>query len=344
MSYGQRFIRKRAAPLAFDEKNHRVSIPDGDYPFSGQLLDGKQAARWLIDALSLAKQPVALCSAFLRSDALQAIFPQNRARIQGRILVRWQLGDLQVGASDLEAYRVAMRLGLDFHIRLDFHGKVFSVPDVGAVVGSANATFAGFGMKGVANAEICTLVPALASNLSLIDGLFQSATRIDDELYEEIGDALRLAPTGGSEFKQWPKELMRKLQPPVCVSHLFTSECLSSSPILNEAGLWIVPKERDRDLLGLLDAPIKIGSLTAAFMSLKIYHWLEESLARSAGELYFGSLSVALHNALLDDPGIYRRDVKDMLQVLLAWCALLVDCGMEVDQPNHSQRIRHKLK
>ena len=49
-----------------------------------------------------------------------------------------------------------------------------------------------------------------------------------------------------------------------------------------------------------------------------------------------------MHNALIIDPKLYRRDVKQMLANLLD---LIEKLGMEeiiIDRPNHSQRIRVK--
>ncbi|MBU0587162.1 MAG: hypothetical protein KJ852_01215 [Gammaproteobacteria bacterium] len=343
MNHGQRSNRRETSTGSRGHEEPQADALREMPPFSGQLVDGKQAYNWLIDALPRVERPVSLCSAFLRSEALLALFPNSTGLEKGRILVRWQLGDLQAGASDLQGYSVAKDLGFKLFVRQDFHGKVFSLPGIGVVVGSANATSAGFGLKASSNAEVCTLVPSLDSNLSLIDDLFESAVQVDDSLFEEISEALMQAPANGAEFGQWPKELMQKLQPPLPVNWLLVSECLSFLPSRNGSGLWNVSKEEDRHLLGLRDVPISTDCLTVAFTSLKLYHWLVETLRRSVGELYFGSLSVELHNSLLDDPGICRRDVKDLLQVLLAWCEFLPDCRVVIDRPKHSQRIRLKL-
>jgi hypothetical protein len=143
------------------EKTYSAQSSDPSlHPFSGRLVDGPYAAKWLIEALLKSDQPVDLCSAFLRSEALVSLLPKNRNFVGGRILARWQLGDLQAGASDLYSYVVAKKLGFKFFIRQDFHGKVFSVPKIGTIVGSANATLAGFGLKEDGNAEVCTLVPS----------------------------------------------------------------------------------------------------------------------------------------------------------------------------------------
>ena len=99
-----------------------------DFPFSGQLIDGKAAAKWLLAKVEGAAEGVSLCSAFLRSEALRTLYPSAAANHRSRILTRWRLGDLLNGASDLDAYPLAKQLGFTFYIRQDFHGKVFSIP------------------------------------------------------------------------------------------------------------------------------------------------------------------------------------------------------------------------
>jgi hypothetical protein len=315
-------------------------MPSEVHPFSGQLVDGKQAYNWLIDALPRVDRPVSLCSAFLRSEALWALFPKGTSHINGRILVRWQLGDLQAGASDLQAYSVAKEMGFKLFVRQDFHGKVFALPGRGLVVGSANATLAGFGLRDVANAEVCTLVSASESNFTFIDDLFSGAVEMDDSLFEAVRGALQDHPVALNEYGQWPPGLLKQFQCRKPAKWLLLSECLLSLAEVDIAGNVHVQDEHDRQLLGLKGTFASKGALTIAFKELKLFRWFYGCLVQANGEMYFGAASNALHNALLDDPGVLRRNVKAMLQVLLAWCELIPQCGVTIDRPSHSQRIR----
>jgi hypothetical protein len=266
--------------------------------------------------------------------------PKDRTHFQGRVLVRWQLGDLQRGASDLDSYLTAKELGFNFFIRQDFHGKVFSVPNIGAVVGSANATLSGFGMKESANSEVCTLVPTLESNSIFINNLFDGAIEVDDYLFQEISKVIKSIHPDSEEYIAWPADLFSKLQTTQPVSSFFSSECLVSIPEINENSKCYVKDEKDQKLLGLLDVSASRSTIASVFKRLKEHRWLIEILTRAEGELYFGSVASALHDALLDDPTAYRKDVKILLQTLLSWYQLFPELGVVVDRPNHSQRIR----
>jgi len=316
------------------------NLIEKNYPFSGRLIDGLQASNWLIESLSKTDQACDLCSAFLRSDVLLALMPKDRTHFQGRVLVRWQFGDLQSGVSDLDSYLTANKLGFKFFIRQDFHGKVFFIPDIGAVVGSANATLSGFGMKESANSEVCTLVPTDKSNTVFIDDLFNGAIEINDQLFQEISNAIKSIPLKFKDYAAWPAELFNKLQSQQIASNFFTSECLVSVPEFDGNLFWYVKNERDRKLLGLHDEAVSRPTIISVFNKLKVHRWLVEILMRAKGELYFGSLTSSLHDALLDDPNAYRKDVKMILQTILSWYELFPEIGITVDRPNHSQRIR----
>ena len=55
---------------------------------------------------------------------------------------------------------------------------------------------------------------------------------------------------------------------------------------------------------------------------------------------YFGAITSELHNALINDPKPYRKEVKDLLSNTLFWIQDLGIDALVIDAPNHSQRVR----
>jgi hypothetical protein len=55
---------------------------------------------------------------------------------------------------------------------------------------------------------------------------------------------------------------------------------------------------------------------------------------------YFGGVTAALHNTLVNDPKPYRKEVKDLLANTLGWIQALNIEDVTIDIPNYSQRIR----
>jgi hypothetical protein len=319
---------------------HEESDRHSEFPFSGQLINGREAAEWLLSRTKAASSGVSICSAFLRSEAMRVLYPADQAVQQGRVLARWRLGDLLSGASDLDVYPLTKQLGFAFFVRQDFHGKVFSVPGSGIIVGSANATLSGFGLKESANSEVCTLVPDSIENQSLLNEIFKGSIEMTDVIFEEISAVVRRAEMNQDLEQEWPSELMEKLQASEFSGRLLFSECLVSIPALDTSGKIVDLDDRDLQLLGVSDQGLDSAALERAFKGTRIFRWLAHTLKASEGELYFGALTERLHNTLLDDPVVYRRDVKAVLQTLLQWCQLFEAAGVIVDRPNHSQRVR----
>jgi hypothetical protein len=275
--------------------------------------------------------PISICTAFLRSEVMSLMLSSSKQFEGSRILVRWRPGDLLAGASDLAAYNLAKSMGFQFWIKQDFHGKVFSLPGHGVLVGSANMTMSGLGLSANYNSEVCTLVPPADTNLELIDNLFLNALLMNDELFQEFSNALALMPKANNHVTQWPDALMDKLAP-IDLEEKF---------LISELGNIKVSSDHDRCLLGLMHDSIDVTSMITIFTSSKSYRWLTATLQANGNEMYFGALAQKLHDSLLEDPRVYRSEVKQMLVVLLDWCATLPNLKVVVDRPNHSQRVRY---
>jgi hypothetical protein len=309
------------------------------FPFSGQLIDGHAAARWLVSNLKNLPSDVSICTAFLRSEALEALYPSGQQSTRGRILARWRLGDLLSGASDFGAYRLANRLGFSFYIRPDFHGKVFSIPGCGIIVGSANATLSGFGFREVSNSEVCTLVPDSKFNQVLLDQIFEGAIEMTDSLFEEMTSFVANEVVTKANIKEWPSQLIQETLKPEFSGRLLLSQCFVSVPWVDKTGTFSNLDQQDMLLLGVAKDTLTRAEIECAFKSTRMFDWLVHTLKSRNGEMYFGSLTETLHNTLLDDPIVYRRDVKILLQTLLEWCELLDGVGVVIDRPGYSQRV-----
>jgi hypothetical protein len=195
-------------------------------------------------------------------------------------------------------------------------------------------------MKEEGNSEVCTLVPPHQANSIFIDNLFQGAVEIDDALFNEIENVISGLTAGDESTVSWPTELLNKLHPKLGASRFLTSECLASVPLLCNDGKLKIIDDHDQKLLGFSNPLVSRRACVNSITNLKVHRWLLETLEQADGVMYFGSLTAALHNALLDDPGAYRQDVKILLQTLISCYLLLPECGVLVDRPNHSQRIQ----
>ena len=315
------------------------------FPLSGSLIDGKTAYSWLVCNAANVSENVSICSAFLRSSIIDDLSSRFLSSTSVRVLVRWQLGDLLAGASDLAAYEVSRALGWKFYVCLNFHGKVFHLPPHGILVGSANATESGLGLLTHSNSEACTIVEEKDSNRTFVNNLFLQAAEMNDDLFEQIKFVYDQSQKNNLEAFEWPESILKNIQiQSDNSSELFLSECFQSDgqELLSGAHVLSNAAKSDLSLLGLSEKNISYESIAIQFKKSKIYSLLIDLVEKRGGEVYFGALSAALHDWLVEDPAPYRREVKVLVKNIYGWVANLsaASSGLCVDRPNHSERIR----
>ena len=310
----------------------------------GELIDGPQAYRWLNEALPKLIGEASFCSAFLKEKILRDFSKLLPEKSNARILVRWQVNDLLANASDIEAYTFSKKMGWDFYIKLNFHGKLFGVPKNGMLVGSANATSSGLGLKVDSNYEIGTIVEHNINNSLLLDNLFKSAVKVDDLLFEKITSALQSSRTE-AKLSEWPAELLLLLNTVNDYEDkFFLSECFNSDGSDLLASPYIASEDaiKDLSLLGIYDKEFTRNTVIKYFVTSKIFKWTLGKVTQSPDGVRFGTLTNALHSALIEDPSPYRKDVKELVKNLYSWIKLVgpQDSKLEIFQPNHTEILR----
>jgi len=314
------------------------------FKFSGDLIDGRSAYLWLVDNSKNVTGDLSICSAFLRSSIIDDLSRNFHRDTSVRVMVRWQLGDLLAGASDLNSYQLCSELGWKFFISLNFHGKVFHLPSQGILVGSANATESGFGLLSNSNSEACTIVAENDSNIEFVNHLFDNSIEMNEHLFEKMQAIFDQALIDKNSL-DWPKDILGELSKSNDLGKkLFISECFKT----NGEELLAFPSHLSQDaksdlsLLGIVDRHPSLESIGKQFTTTKIFSLLEDLLDDKGGEIYFGALTSALHDWLVEDPAPHRREVKVLVKNLYCWIASLGSdvTGLAVDRPNHSERIR----
>jgi hypothetical protein len=266
------------------------------------------------------------------------------------ILARWNCGDLVSGASDLEAYELSRKSGARFFVLPDLHAKAVLVDRRELLVSSANITGPGLNLVPRGNREIGVKLLPSSEDLMIIDAMFDEATEVTPDLYDEFRrNVERLKKLALPLVRErWPTELLQKLEKGpkrLWVTELFWCESPSE---LNVVRLGSDSRESDAHhdltLLGIeAESAEAVDNviLLARFMESRAWRWLVTRLKEADGqELYFGGLSAALHDALLDDPKPYRQDVKKLVAHLIRWVQQFGHPSVVIDRPNHSQRLR----
>ena len=164
-----------------------------------------------------------------------------------------------------------------------------------------------------------------------------------DELFEKLKDIYQNSVKKGDRL-EWPDFIYEEISPPKDFDgKLFLSECLSSNgdEILNLSKCESPESKADASLLSLPSGRYDHQVIASRLAETKIFALLKSLLEAEGGEIYFGALTAAIHNHLMEDPAPYRSDVKIIVKNLYSWVSHLGKyLSMEVDRPNHSERLR----
>ena len=245
-----------------------------------------------------------------------------------RLLVRFRLEDILKGSTDFDLIEDAYKLGWKVYIRFDLHAKTYVVDNKRGLVGSANATSSGLGIRNPGNMEMATLVDIEEKDIEKIDKLFRDAILVDDELIQQMKNQLISIDTlHGAEGYIWNPQITSLFNPKV--ETLFSYEL----PDKNEY--------KYNEFIPFLDIIFENDEkMKESLRWSNAYLWLLNVLKDHNGCMYFGELSSELHNAVVSDPKPYRKEVKMLLANLLELIQSLEMNEIIIDRPNYSQRIQ----
>lgn len=308
-----------------------------------QLVNSSQAKHWLEMSVSSETLSVDLCSAYLKIDSLKHFHKKYITKGfvgKSRVLARWQLGDLNSGASDLESYLYLKENNIPFFVMQNFHGKIYGVNPGGVLIGSANLTNLGFGLAQKSNEEVCVFLSDQAEkNFQYINNLFEEAVLVTDEIFERINEFIKLEKFKKTDFIQWPDEIFKLLMPTKKIHQLIIDDMFHSN-LNSRIVADDVDIQHDLSLLSISEQDLSNKNFVKkCFLKSKAYLWLSQSLRSAKSPMYFGELTAKLHNDLLNDPKLYRKDVKHLLQNLLSWISEFAQDQIVIDKPSYSQRV-----
>ncbi len=310
---------------------------------SEQLINSSQGKYWLENSVSSETVSVDLCSAYLKVGSLEYFHKHflNKGFVgKSRVLARWQLSDLISGASDLESYLYAKEHEISFFVMQNFHGKIYGINPGGVLVGSANLTNLGFGLVQNPNEEVCVFLSGHAEkNFQYINSLIEGAVLITDEIFERINKFISSSEEKKLDKMEWPNEIFQLLIPSQKTYQLIIDDMFHSN-LNNKLTDDEVEMRHDLSLLGITKHDLNNKELVKKnLLRAKPYLWLHQSLSSANSPMYFGELSAKLHNDLVNDPKLYRKDVKQLLQNLLSWIGELAHDEIVIDRPSYSQRV-----
>lgn len=301
------------------------------------LLNTYEVQQKIAQEVSSATTHLQIVSAFCKVEAVEFVDRHINTSLQTKkLMVRFLLSDILSGASDFGLYEYCKSHGWQMYVRFDLHAKTYIFDRKRCILGSANLTNRGLGLSFHGNYELSSFADVDDVDLRKIDALFDNAILMTDELYEtmklEYHEARKAASTAIST--KWSSIIENRFNPKIEL--LFTYDFPTTAiPDFNDVSTF--------EFLGLGYIP-SIDDVRQAFRWSKAFLWLYNYVSSCPDKTsYFGGVTAALHNALINDPKPYRKEVKDLLANTLGWIQALNIDDIVVDIPNHSQRIRINL-
>ena len=248
------------------------------------------------------------------------------------------------GASDIHSYELAESNDWSFFSIANLHTKAYLLGNKSLYIGSANLTNRGFGLAGpMSNKELLTRSSVNPKSVAKVQGLFKNSIQIDKNIHGKIKDWLEL------QENDTPLDLLGSFpiehKPITDLSNVvMLADCLTMTPthiLSKKHDPYDQIRVQNLDLLNIQEEDIDKSSLCVAFMKTLLFQWLKQELKNAEEHtLYFGTLSQKLHQTLEDDPSPRRKEIKDLLAILLRWVEYVPSCGIKVDRPNYSERVR----
>ena len=298
------------------------------------LLSMHEVKQKIIDEVSRAADNLQIISAFCKLPAIKFIDENISHPIKNKkLMVRFLLSDILHGATDFELFDYCKSNGWQMYVRFDLHAKTYIFDRKRCILGSANLTSKGFGLSLHGNYELSSFAAVDDNDLKKIDTLFDNAILMTDELYAAMKSDYIIAQNNQIPIQtfKWNTRIEQKFNPKI--DFLFTYDFPSTpAPDFSNVNAF--------EFLEIGYIPSQ-EELKQAFRWSKAFLWLYNYVSSCPDKTsYFGGVTAALHNALINDPKPYRKEVKDLLANTLGWIQALNIDDIVIDIPNYSQRIR----
>lgn len=296
------------------------------------LLFSNEIRRQLEEELYSTEEDLVIISAYCKKNALEFIESNIKKHLKSKkLMVRFAFDDILSAASDLSIYEFCKEHNWALYMHLDIHAKTYVFDRVRCIVGSANLTNRGITLTKHSNYEIAQLAPISETELSKIETLFDNSVKLNDNIFSIMLESIAQQDKSRNVYNNWSDEILNLFKSEVNV--LFIHEFPNSNSLNNL-------KPDSLEFLDL-DYNSSIDIIKSKFIHSNVYRWLKRKLqAKSNHEIYFGELSSLLHDAVINDPKPYRKEVKELQANLLNWINELNIAEIKIDKPNYSQRIR----
>lgn len=296
------------------------------------LIDGEQLKQVLEEEARQCKKKLLFISAYVTQTAVEWLKRHVPEGVEVHLICRLTPSDVTGDSTNISALSTALDGGWKVSCLHSLHAKLYSIDAERIYVGSANFTNNGLRIYGTGNMEACSKVPASDENLRFISNIETSANNLNYEILERMEIYIKDKEIG-SRLDRWPQDILQN-KDGIWVCDFFWSNPKSTTFQENE-------QQHDLEIVGVKSLHPLNKEISQKVLMSRCIQWLISKLKNQPRtELYFGGITSLLHDELKDDPAPYRKDVKTLVQNLLAYCNVFIPEIVEISRPNYSQRAK----
>jgi hypothetical protein len=296
-----------------------------------QLIDGEQLKDLLEKAIKNSESKLVIISAYITQVAVDWLAKHVPQGIGVHMVCRLQPFDVINGSTHIPALIKAIEKGWSVSCLHSLHAKIYAIDDELIYAGSANLTSNGLKIYGMGNLEASVRISPSQQNLTFIESVCSSSTAMSKSILEKMQSYADGKDAHISSYK-WPVHILDERE------GIWAQDFFWTQPNADDGG---DENLHDLEILGLQNFDCEDIVLKEKVWASRCVQWLVGTLKNGNDqELYFGSLTKALHDDLKDDPVPYRKDVKALLQNMLSYCEKYLGDYIEISRPNYSQRVK----
>lgn len=305
------------------------------------LLFSSDFADELVKGIEKASNELVICSAFIKTKAIENLLRNITRTVAVTIVARWAKQDLVFGASDLEVYQWCESEGYRFGVNSKLHAKLYSIDRDLIFLGSANLTHRGLSISGAGNVEVGTCFAPSVTDIEKVKRFLDTeVVWLDRPLFQKMSAEVLASKLINTEsIDDWSTDISVQLHKKI--ANLWVSELLFTSPkTLLRPDFESAEIVHDFELLNLNIDNFDTNTLKNQFLKTRLYQWIRDTVGIN-NVVRFGWLTNQLHNALLDDATPNRSIIKEFMVTTFDWFRFMPEL-FEVTKVNVSETVRIK--
>ena len=273
-----------------------------------------------------AKSEIIIMSAFTTSEATLYLLKDIPNNIKVSLVTRWNKQDICSGSSDLGVAKIIFDKGGRIFRNPRLHAKIYMIDKEKLLFGSANMTSRGLALvKHESNIECMSKIEDVtADDIIFVNSLINDSNIVNKAFIDELQKQIEQF-----ESPDWDESRIQEISSkpkgifvndfPFCEYPEILMENVDSINGKHDISIFKLPA-RDLDM----------EILRVNFENANIVKWLNASIVNKVS---FGELSANIHDALLDEPKPYRKEIKELEINLLNWISILLSDKFQIYVP-----------